>query len=177
MRHSPWKELGLGWAAWDCPNGHQRLADALQRWRLVGPSARAVLEALVLEGRQPVGAPREQLQAARFIHGEDAGPFAPLYAGAAVVGLEVARRRMTAAQAAALLDWYRRGELRVTERYVQFFRDRPHGTLAVFGALDRAGLVDRQVHRRLYRSTVLGWAVAWLLDDAAVLELAGKGAA
>lgn len=174
MRSSSWAELGLQWAASERREAYRRLADALPRWRRIGPAARAALEGLVLEGRQPGEETRRRLLAGRFIHATGDGPAAPLYAGAAMVGLDFARRKLAPAEARALLTWYRRAQPRIADTYAPFAADRPHGLTATFGTLDREGLVDRATTGRLYSSTVLGWAVAWLLDDAAVLELAGR---
>jgi len=177
MRSTVWAELGLQWASLERPEAHRRLADTLERWRALGPVGREALQQLVLGGRQPSAEARAALKAARMVHGSDQGPVAPLYPGAAAVALDETRRRLTPPQASALLDWYRRGDSRVSQVYLRFHRDRPHGAHVTFGVLDRAGLIERAEGRRLYRSTARGWAVAWLLDDAAVLELAAEGAA
>ena len=174
MPSSSWLELGRGWAAVDRPGGHQRLADALNRWRMLGPVGRAALVEFVTEQRQPTPEARQQLVARRFAWCPG-GQLTPIYDGAAVVALDAERRRLTAPQASALLAWYRGPEQRVARVYRAFYRNRPHGLHVVFGALERAGLLE-QVQGRVHQSRPLGWAVAWMLDDLALLELAGREA-
>lgn len=177
MPSNAWLELGLQWASLERPIAHQRLASALLRWRMLGPLGRAALVELVLDAVQPGPEAARQLEAARFVAALSGDrTCVAVYAGAAVVALEQERRALSPAQGEQLLAWYRKDVGRVRDVYLVFDQPRLVGTHAVFHRFDRAGfVVPRQ--GRIYRSTVRGWAVAWLLDDAAVLDLAGEGAA
>lgn len=165
MSSSVWSQFGLAWASMDRPEAHARLVRALLRWDVLPAPSRAALRELVLLGGQPSPEMARELEAVQLVGIGDGGRVIPLYPGAGLVALEEERRSLPTREASSLLAWYRRGLFQVRKTYGVFQAERFSGDHEAFAELGRRQLVERR-EERLYRSTVRGWAVARLVEDA-----------
>lgn len=179
MPRPPWVDFGLAWASGSTLVAQGRIARALLRWDVLAPPSRAALRKLVLDLEQPPAEAADDLASVQLVSRDEKGRCLPLYPGVGLIALDHERRGLEAAQAQALLSWYRRGLLRVRRTYDVFCSERPRGAhetglagqarpgfiAAAFAALERRSLIE---HRQgyVYRSTVRGWAVARLVEDA-----------
>lgn len=169
MSTSPWSNFGLAWASLEQLHAHSRLAQALLRWEVLPAAARTALRQLVLYLATPPAELAAELAAAQLVILDQ--PVAPSHPGAALVALDEERRALSPAEASVLLAWYERGLFRLRKTYAPFTAPRPR----VLGVVD-AGSTFAQLERRklvehlqgtVYRSTVRGWGVARLIEDAA----------
>lgn len=168
MASSTWSNLGLGWASLDTAVARARLAQALLRWDVLPVASRTALRQLVLGLGTPVGTAVRELEAVHLVSIADNGRVTPQYPGAALVALEEERRALPPTASNELLAWYQRGQFRLRKTYDPFEAERPRHALETYAELGRRQLVEQREGRR-YRSTVRGWAVARLVEDASAV--------